>query len=181
MSQNATKKLVSKLVFAVMGMFAFGFALVPLYDVFCEITGINGRTSNEAYQAVEVAVDESRTVRVQFIATNNAEMKWEFGPNQTMVRVHPGQSSNISYYARNPEKHAMVAQAIPSVSPGRAAAYVHKTECFCFERQPLAAGESVDMPLQFFIDQDLPSDINTITISYTIFDVTDRHSVASAN
>ncbi|HEY9033232.1 MAG TPA: cytochrome c oxidase assembly protein [Pseudomonadales bacterium] len=183
MPANATKTLVLKLMFAVVGMFGFGFALVPLYDVFCEIAGINGKTSSTAYQAVEVAVDESRTITVQFVASNNADMKWEFKPNQAKVVLHPGEAQNVSYFARNTEQRSMTAQAIPSVSPGRAAAYLHKTECFCFNQQTLAGGESLDMPIRFFIDQDLPKDIHTITLSYTIFDVTDStaNTVASAN
>lgn len=183
MSANATNKLVFKLLFAVVGMFGFGFALVPLYDVFCEIAGINGKTSSTAYQAVEVAVDTSRTVTVQFVASNNAEMDWQFGPNQNKVTVHPGEARNVSYFAKNPADHTITAQAIPSVSPGRAAAYLHKTECFCFNQQTLAAGESLDMPIRFFIDQDLPKDIHTITLSYTIFDVTEKteKKVASVN
>lgn len=180
MPANATKSMVIKLLFAVVGMFGFGFALVPLYDVFCDIAGINGKTANSAYQAVEVAVDRERVVTVQFVATNNAEMGWEFKANQHAVKVHPGEATNVSYYAKNPSDHAMTAQAIPSVSPGRAAAFLHKTECFCFNQQTLAAGESLDMPIRFFVDQDLPKDIHTITLSYTIFDVTED-KVSSVN
>lgn len=178
--QTSTKALVIKLVAAVIGMFAFGFALVPLYDVFCEIAGINGKTSNEAYQTVEVKVDESRTVTVQFIAQNNDKMSWQFKPSDRVIRVHPGESTNTTFYAKNPTGKTMVAQAIPSVSPGKAAEFFHKTECFCFEQQTLKGGESFDMPLQFIVDQDLPKDIHTITLSYTIFDVTPEGGVASA-
>lgn len=177
---TSTKALVIKLVAAVIGMFAFGFALVPLYDVFCEVAGINGKTSNEAYQAVEVKVDESRTVTVQFIAQNNDKMSWQFKPNDRVIRVHPGESTRTTFYAKNPTDKTMVAQAIPSVSPGKAAEFFHKTECFCFNQQTLNGGESLDMPLQFIVDQDLPKDIHTITLSYTIFDVTPEKGVASA-
>lgn len=177
---TSTKALVIKLVAAVIGMFAFGFALVPLYDVFCEVAGINGKTSNEAYQAVEVKVDESRTVTVQFIAQNNDKMSWQFKPNDRVIRVHPGESTHTTFYAKNPTDKTMVAQAIPSVSPGKAAEFFHKTECFCFNQQTLNGGESLDMPLQFIVDQDLPKDIHTITLSYTIFDVTPEKGVASA-
>lgn len=180
-TEKTTKNLVLKLVLTVVGMFGFGFALVPLYDVFCEIAGINGKTSSVAYEAVEVAVDKDRVVTVQFVATNNAEMDWEFKPNQVAVKVHPGEATNVSYFAKNPTANSMTAQAIPSVSPGRAAAFLHKTECFCFNQQTLASGETLDMPIRFIVDQDLPKDIHTITLSYTIFDVTNTTSVASVN
>ncbi|CAA0081054.1 Cytochrome c oxidase assembly protein CtaG [BD1-7 clade bacterium] len=172
MASNNTNKLVLKLFGAVVGMFAFGFALVPLYDVFCDVTGLNGKTGTQAYQAVDVEVDTSRTVTVQFIATNNDQMNWAFKPEKTMLKVHPGEAITTSFYAKNPNAKDMIAQAIPSVSPGRAAEFFHKTECFCFNQQPLAAGMETDMPLQFIVDQDLPKDIRTITLSYTIFDVT---------
>ena len=171
MSANATTTLVMKLCLAVVGMFAFGFALVPLYDVFCDLAGINGKTNETAYEAVEVKVDTSRIVTVQFIAQNNDTMSWIFKPNDRVLKVHPGEAVNTTFYARNPSQYEMVAQAIPSVSPGRAAEYFHKTECFCFNQQTLAGGETIDMPLQFIVDQDLPKDIHTITLSYTIFDV----------
>jgi cytochrome c oxidase assembly protein subunit 11 len=122
---------------------------------------------------VAAAVDESREITVQFVATNNEGMPWEFGPSVTAMKVHPGAVNDTVFYARNPLPQAMVAQAIPSVSPSRAAEYFHKTECFCFNHQPLEGNAKADMPLQFIIDQDLPRDIKTITLSYTIFDVTD--------
>lgn len=185
MSANPVKKLVVKLFFVVVGMFGFGFALVPLYDVLCDIAGINGKTSTTAYQAVDVKVDTSRTVTVQFVATNNDKMSWDFKPQVTTIKVHPGELTSTSFFAKNPTDHRMVAQAIPSVSPGRAAEFFHKTECFCFNQQTLTGGEAIDMPLRFIVDQDLPEDIHTITLAYTLFDVTerakDKADVASVN
>ena len=151
LSNNPAVDTATKLVVVAVAMFAFVFVvMVPLYNVLCDALGINGKTSSKAYTSVEARVDENRTVTIQFVATNNAGMPWEFGPTTTMV-----------------------AQAIPSVSPARAAEYFHKTECFCFNQQPLEGGSSAEMPLQFIVDQDLPRDIRTITLSYTIFDVTD--------
>jgi len=147
--------------------------MVPLYNVMCDVLGINGKTSGEAYTSVQAGVDESREITVQFIATNNEGMPWEFKPGQTIMRVHPGAANDTVFYARNPLPERMVAQAIPSVSPGRAAEYFHKTECFCFNQQPLAGETSAEMPLRFIVDRDLPRDIRTITLSYTIFDVTE--------
>lgn len=177
LSQNPSIDTAAKLVAVAIGMFAFVFVvMVPLYNVLCDALGINGKTSTQAYTAVPAAVDESREVTIQFVATNNAGMPWEFGPSANMMKVNPGAVNDTVFLARNPLAHPMVAQAIPSVSPSRAAEYFHKTECFCFNQQPLDALASTEMPLQFIVDQDLPKDINVITLSYTIFDVTDTAS-----
>lgn len=172
--QQSTGRLVAKLGLLAVGMFGFAFALVPLYDVFCEITGLNGKTQSKPYEAVEAKIDESREIKVQFIATNNDGMTWEFGPTDNVVRVHPGAITETSFIASNPTGEFMTGQAIPSVMPLKAAEFFHKTECFCFNSQQLAGGETVDMPLKFIIDQDLPKDVKTITLSYTLFDVTQR-------
>ena len=173
-SANPAIDTAIKLVTVAVAMFAFVFVvMVPLYDVLCDALGINGKTSGEAYTAVLAEVDETRTINVQFVATNNEGMPWDFGPSVTAMKVHPGAVNDTVFHARNPLSEAMVAQAIPSVSPARAAEYFHKTECFCFNQQPLDGESSAEMPLQFIVDQDLPRDIRTITLSYTIFDVTD--------
>lgn len=166
--------IVGKLSFVVVGMFFFGFALVPLYDLFCDVTGLNGKTNSEAFIPAEQIVDTSRTVKVQFVATNNENMPWDFKPNVFEIEVHPGEEKEATFFAQNPLGRQMTAQAVPSVSPGKAATYFHKTECFCFEQQTLEAGESIDMPLRFIVDRDLPKGVHTITLSYTIFDITDR-------
>ena len=174
MSKNPAINTSIKLVALAVFMFAFVFVvMVPLYNVLCDVLGINGKTSGQAYTAVEVQVDESRTVSIQFIATNNDGMPWDFAPTRTMMKVHPGAVNDTVFFARNPMPNAMVGQAIPSISPARAAEYFHKTECFCFNQQPLDGGAEAELPLQFIVDQDLPRDIGTITLSYTIFDVTD--------
>ena len=155
-------------------MFAFVFVvMVPLYNVLCDALGINGKTVNQAYKSVPAMVDESREVTVQFVAVNNGGMPWGFAPDTRVMRVHPGAANGVVFKALNPTDNSMVAQAIPSVSPGRAAAYFHKTECFCFDEQVLAGQSGAEMSLQFIVDQDLPRDIHTITLSYTLFDVTD--------
>lgn len=181
LSNNPAIDTATKLVVVAVAMFAFVFVvMVPLYNVLCDALGINGKTSGQAYTALDVAVDESRMVTIQFLATNNAGMPWEFSPSTTVMKVHPGAVNDTVFYARNPLPRAMVAQAIPSVSPARAAEYFHKTECFCFNQQPLDGESEADMPLQFIVDQDLPRDIGTITLSYTIFDVTDMANGAVA-
>lgn len=154
----------------VLGMFAFGFAMVPLYDVFCEITGINGKTGGRYESTVAVERDENRTVRVQFLAQNGPDMPWTFRPVTRSIEVHPGEPVTINYFAQNPTDRAMVGQAVPSLSPSEGTLYFHKTECFCFNQQPLEAGESVEMPLIFIVDKDLPEHITKLTLSYTLYD-----------
>lgn len=172
-SRNPAIDTTAKLAVVAVAMFAFVFVvMVPLYNVLCDALGINGKTSGEAYTAVQAGVDESREITIQFVATNNQGMPWEFGPGDRIMKVNPGASNSTIFYARNPLPQAMVAQAIPSVSPSRAAEFFHKTECFCFNQQPLDGETSAEMPLQFIIDRKLPKDIRTITLSYTLFDVT---------
>jgi len=155
---------------SVAGMFAFGFALVPLYDVFCDITGINGKTSGR-YESTELTTpDMSRTIKVQFLAQNGPDMPWVFRPVERSVEVHPGEAITVNFYAENPTDRDMVGQAVPSLSPSEGTLYFHKTECFCFNQQPLAAGESTEMPLVFIVDRDLPSYISKLTLSYTLYD-----------
>lgn len=156
----------------IMGASVF-FVMIPLYNVLCDVLGINGKTSGSVYSAVSTEVDISRFVTVQFITNNNADMPWEFEPEVTMMSVNLGTLNNTIFDAENTTDSYMVGQAIPSVSPSRAAQYFHKTECFCFESQPLDANTAVEMPLAFIVDQELPKDIKTITLSYTLFDITE--------
>ncbi len=153
----------------VFGMFGFGFAMVPLYDVFCDITGINGKTNDQAVQAVSRQIDESRNIEVEFIASLNADMPWAFYPLQKKVTVHPGQPMRINYVAKNLTDKAIIGHAVPSVAPGRAATYFEKTECFCFTEQKLEAGEEKEMPVIFVVDPELPEDVNQLALSYTFF------------
>ena len=127
-------KIVNRLLLVVAGMFAFGFAMVPLYDVFCDITGLNGKTGGRAAVA-KIAPELDRTVTVEFIASVNQSMPWDFEPKVTRMEVHPGQTYRTSFYARNRTDQPMVGQAIPSVAPGIAAPHFKKTECFCFTEQ----------------------------------------------
>ena len=172
--RTSHRTLLAKLLAIAVAMFLFAvFVLPPLYDLFCEITGIGGRTDGK-YEAVEVRVDTSRQVEVQFVATNNAEMPWDFYPIEYSVVVHPGESKAVNFFARNNTSEDMIGQAIPSVVPNNAADYFHKTACFCFDNQPLAAGEQAELGLVFIIDPDLPVSVTTVTLSYTLFDITDR-------
>lgn len=169
---SANNKLVIKLLVIVVGMFGFGFALVPLYDVFCDITGINGKTENTAATYRAMDIDTSRTITVEFITRTNTGMPWEFRAETNRIKVHPGELNTVDFYVRNPAGKDMVAQAIPSVTPGQAALYLNKTECFCFNSQPLQANGEAHMPMRFYVDPQLPEDISFFTVQYTLFDVT---------
>lgn len=155
----------------IMGASVF-FVMIPLYNVLCDALGINGKTSSSAYSSLSTEIDETRFVTVQFITNNNANMPWVFEPEVTMMSVNLGAVNNTSFDAKNTTNSYMIGQAIPSVSPSRAAQYFHKTECFCFESQALESNTGVEMPLAFIIDKELPKDIKTITLSYTLFDIT---------
>ena len=162
-------RLITRLMFVVVGMFGFGFALVPIYDVFCEVTGLNGKTGAQATLSDSTKVDESRQVTVEFVASLNANMPWEFEPMTRAVKVNPGKPTRIEYVARNSADRAIIGNAVPSVAPGLAAPYFQKTECFCFTEQKLEAGEEKQMPVIFVVDPELPDDIEVLTLSYTFF------------
>ena len=167
---GTNQKLVRRLLFAVAGMFGFGFAMVPLYNVLCVITGLNGKTGGRVAVAEVLGPDLDRTVTVQFVANVNQSMPWDFRPVVSSMEVHPGKMYRTSFHATNRTDQTMVGQAIPSVTPGLAAQHFNKTECFCFTEQQFSAGEQRDMPLLFMVDRDLPEDIGVVTLSYTFFD-----------
>jgi cytochrome c oxidase assembly protein subunit 11 len=159
-----------------LGMFAFGFALVPIYNRLCQTLGINGKVTSqaEAYEATDKTVDKNREITVEFVATNNGSVPWDFYPKTTKIKVHPGEIAKLAFYAENKSNFRMTVQAIPSVTPGIAAKYLKKTECFCFTQQTLNGHEAMNMPLLFHLDTDLPEKVRTITLSYTLYDVTNR-------
>jgi len=178
-----TNKLVKKLVLVVFAMFGFGFALVPLYNVFCDITGLNGKTNDTAAVYAADGIDTSRNIRVQFISHITSGMPWQFAPITEEVTVHPGELKLVKFYAKNESQQDLIGQAVPSISPGIAHSYFQKIECFCFNQQPLKAQEAVEMAVQFYIDPELPADITTVTLSYTLFNVTQaaKQSVIAKN
>ncbi|MGB5278045.1 MAG: cytochrome c oxidase assembly protein [Gammaproteobacteria bacterium] len=168
-NRNSNTRVIARLMIVVVGMFGFGFAMVPLYDVFCDITGINGKTGDQITLAEGLQVDTSREIEVEFIASLNDSMPWEFKPMQHSVKVHPGQPTRITYVAVNNTDRAITGQAVPSVAPGLAAEYFQKTECFCFTEQRLEPGEEKQMPVIFVVDPNLPEDISQLALSYTFF------------
>jgi cytochrome c oxidase assembly protein subunit 11 len=170
---NANRRVALKLLAVTVGMFAFGYALVPLYDVICDITGINGKTGRVS-AAELTGPDESRTVTVKFVATVNNAAPWDFKPNDITMQVHPGGLYTTSYWAKNRTGLPLVGQAAPSVSPREASLYFNKTECFCFTQQLFAPEEGRDMPVQFVVDRDLPAHIDSLVLSYTFFNITNN-------
>lgn len=168
-TNEGNKKVIRNLLFVVVGMFGFGFALVPLYDVFCDITGLNGKTGEQYVSDKPMQVDTSREIKVEFLANLNDGMPWEFKPLTYSVKVHPGEAKRVEYVARNNTDRDIVGQAIPSVTPGQAAAHFQKTECFCFTEQVLKAGEEKIMPVVFIVDPSVDEDVHEISLSYTFF------------
>ena len=178
--QANIKRTVLKLALAGVFMFGFAFALVPLYNMLCDAIGLNGNTAGVyEYDPARASVDTKRLIKVEFLTNKNASMPWRFSATEDSVRVHPGELKKASFHVQNLTDQVMIGQAVPNIAPATAAQYFHKIECFCFEQQTLQPGESLKMPLRFLIDLDLPSDIKTITLSYTIFDVTERLSTSS--
>lgn len=170
---NVHKPLLKKLLIICALMFAFSFALVPLYTVFCKLTGINGKTSNTVAVA-STQVDEQREISVEFLAKVDPSIAWTFAPEVARINIRPGETKVVNFRVENLTNEASVGTAIPSVSPGEAAKHVKKLECFCFMRQPLAARETKLMRLQFYIDPALPKHINTLTMSYTLYKAVDE-------
>lgn len=162
------KKVILWLTLLVIAMFFFSYALVPLYNVLCQTLGINGKTNTTA-ATYKAKPDLSRTVTIYFTASRNEDLNWVFRPNLKKLDIHPGVQEKISYHAKNLTKKEMTVQAIPSVTPGLAAKYLKKIECFCFQQQTLPANKSIDMPMIFYIDPKLPKKIHDITLHYTLF------------
>lgn len=178
--QQANRRIVKRLGMAALLMFGFGFAMVPLYDVFCDITGLNGKTGRvEQEKVLGTVVDEDRLVTVEFAATVHSDLPWEFKPTVRRVTVHPGEVTEVTYFAMNKTGDTVAGQAVPSVAPGQAGKYFNKTECFCFTRQTLEAGEGKEMPLRFVVDPALPENVRTVTLSYTFYQARDGQEVTA--
>jgi cytochrome c oxidase assembly protein subunit 11 len=181
--KNSNKTLTRKLFIAAIAMFGFGFALVPLYNVMCDALGINGRNraiesgeyqQNLKHKPADMQVDTSREITVEFFSTLNQNMPWEFRAMTRKIKVHPGQTYTVKYYAKNLSNESVVAQAVPSLVPGLAWKYFSKLECFCFNNQTFAPGEEKVMPLVFYVDPHLPKDVQVLSMSYTFFDTEKR-------
>lgn len=170
-----SKKTVRNLLLTVVAMFGFAFLLVPIYDIFCEITGLNGKIKGPS-DLTETTIEDKdqREVLIQFVTHNNESMPWIFRSNTTQMLITTGIQQKTYFLFENTTDKDMIGQVIPSLSPGRGAEYFHKTECFCFERQTLLAGEKVELPVVFIVDPSLPKDIGSLSLGYTLFDITDQ-------
>lgn len=172
---RANSRLTLKLLGFALGAFGFGFALVPLYEVLCEVTGFgNKKDLVEAAPVSELTPDESRLVTVEFVADLPSVGSWEFRPKIAEMKVHPGRLYQVDYVAHNLTGRDTVAQAIPAVAPGKATAFFRKTECFCFVPQNFAKGEERVMPVRFVVDPNLPKSLDRITLSYVFYDNSTR-------
>lgn len=160
-------KTLAKLVVVTLGMFGFGFALVPFYYKICEATGIN--SGAEQSLAKNSQIDASRWVTLELDANTNSALPWKFKPMQRSLKVHPGQLVQVEYEVSNTSDQPIVGQAVPSYGPARAAEFFKKIECFCFTPQTLAAGESRRMPVLFVLDPAMDKEVHTVTLSYTFF------------
>jgi cytochrome c oxidase assembly protein subunit 11 len=176
-SNNRT--MVGKLAVIAVGMFAFGYGLVPLYKAICEVTGINILAlteltvpGNQSRTAKNTQVDTSRTITVEF--DTNTRGLWKFHPGVKSMQVHPGEMATVVYEFENSQPRTMAAQAIPSYAPKVSASYFNKLECFCFNQYTLAPAERKEWPVVFVIDPKIPKDVTTITLSYTFFEVGGR-------
>jgi cytochrome c oxidase assembly protein subunit 11 len=172
-------RMVGKLGVITLGMFAFGYALVPIYRAICEVTGINVLALSEqvvpgakAQLPANTQVDTSRLITVEFDV--NTRGPWDFKPERRSMQVHPGALNTVMYEFKNIQNRTMAAQAIPSYAPSQSAAHFNKLECFCFTQYTLQPGEQKSWPVAFVIDPRLPKDVTTITLSYTFFEVGGR-------
>jgi cytochrome c oxidase assembly protein subunit 11 len=178
------KRLIGRLLLLVAAAFAFAFALVPLYNVLCEVTGFNGKTAGQGSiskgfgvgglktaAGPASAVDLGRRIRVEFTGTVMPGLPWDMRPLTLSLEVHPGELQQVSYLVRNTSDRPITGQAVPSVSPGQAAQHFEKIECFCFSQQTLAPGESMELPLAFIVKPEVDRDISQITLSYAFFSI----------
>jgi cytochrome c oxidase assembly protein subunit 11 len=161
--------MMRKLLVVACAMFGFGFALVPFYNKICEVTGINNVIKRD--EVGNTQVDAARTVTLEFDTNLRSELPWTFKPMEKSMRLHPGELKQVMFEIRNNSNRAITGQAIPSYGPQVAGLHFRKLECFCFTQQTLQPGEVKQMPVVFVIDKALPDDVNTVTLSYTFFEV----------
>lgn len=178
MAKKDIKVTTKKLYLLVLFMFGFGFAMVPIYDVLCDVTGLNGKTGVLASdEAKTLKVDKDRLVTVEFDTNTNEALPWSFKAKEYKQRVHPGEVSEAIFVVKNKTDRTIIGQAIPSVAPSQASLFFNKTECFCFTEQVLEAHEEREMLVRFVVDTKLPEKIETMTLSYTFFLATGKDEV----
>jgi cytochrome c oxidase assembly protein subunit 11 len=168
--KKANRSLTRQLWIFAAGSFAFGFALVPLYDVLCDVTGYGDRTKLVEASSFTAVEDENREVTIELISDSPSFGDWEFRPAVGSLKIHPGRLYEAKFYARNLRSKAVVAQAIPSIAPLQATKYFHKTECFCFTPQPFDAQQERELTVRFIVDPKLPANIDRLTLAYAMYD-----------
>jgi len=182
MKNQGTVKTAGKLATLALLMFGFGYALVPLYNVFCEVTGLNGKTGTiTSSQTQALEQNKDRLVTVQFDTNVNAGLPWRFSAVEKQLKVHPGEVRDAVFIVENASDEVIVGQAIPSVAPAQASIYFNKTECFCFREQTLQPGEIKEMLVRFVVGNELPEKISTMTLSYTFFIASDEKQAVASN
>lgn len=174
------RTMLGKLVVVAVGMFGFGYALIPVYRQVCEVLGINVLTQKGEFVAAptNTQVDKSRTITIEL--DGNSQGPWRFRPTTRSIDVHPGELATVMYEVVNTQGRAVKAQAIPSYAPQSATPHFMKVDCFCFQEQTLAANEARQMPVVFFIDPKLPREVKNITLSYTFFEIGGAFKAAAA-
>lgn len=168
--KQSPASMAIRLAVIAVGMFGFGYLLVPAYDVFCEITGFGGRTNETPATVSATSPDAGRSVDLEFVTTVNQTAPWTFKAEAPGMSVHPGGIYEAMFMARNLSNHRQIAQAVPSIAPPQAAQYFKKLDCFCFTTQEFAPNEERELLVRFVVDRNLPEYVDTITLSYTMFD-----------
>jgi len=177
MAQDTTRTVKKLFVFAIV-MFGFGYVMVPIYDVLCDITGLNGKTGEISQSEAETnRVDVDRLVTVEFDTNVNPALPWKFKVAEYKMKIHPGEIAEAVFIVENKSDKSVIGQAVPSVAPAQASLYFNKTECFCCIKQVLGPRERKEMIVRFVVDSKLPEKITTMTLSYTFFRVPDSNDV----
>ena len=175
-ADQKSSKIVKRLMILAVAMFGFGYALVPIYNVFCDVTGFNGKTGTlSETEAASELVDNNRLVTVEFDTNVNGDLPWSFRAKEFDLKVNPGKLNDAIFVVENNSDRTIVGRAIPSVAPAEASVYFNKTECFCFSEQTLAPHEKKEMLVRFVVDSELPKKISTLTLSYTYFMAPDQN------
>jgi len=167
--QKRNRDTVRKLVVIALVMFGFGYALVPLYEKICQVTGVNNLLKPD--EVVNTQVDKSRTIVMEFDANVRGDIAWQLTPREHKRKIHPGELVNVVFDLKNDSDVAVLAQAIPSYGPQRAGLYVKKLECFCFSQQKIRAHENRELTVVLVVEPSIPHDVHTVTLSYTMFEV----------
>jgi cytochrome c oxidase assembly protein subunit 11 len=168
--KKENRKLTWQLWLFAAGFLGFGFALVPLYNVLCDVTGYGDRSKLQQAASVIEAPDDTRTITIEFLSSVPTYGSWEFRAERAQIQVHPGRLYEANLYARNLRVAPVIAQAIPSIAPLQATQYFHKTECFCFRPQPFGGQEARELSVRFIVDAKLPATIDRLTLAYAMYD-----------